>query len=245
MPVSWKVRPAAVFAALLLVAAAGSIGNRGLVSSAVASDHQDTPEVELNPRCDINDVYAFPGSTNDRIVLVMTTSSPIGTGAAASFDNDKLYQLKIDNDDPSDGVEDLVLQFTFSGSGASQTVTLRGPVAPVNTGTANKLSPASPAVSGTVGTNLGSASDIQLFAGLRDDPFYLDLERFFRIIPDRKPVTGDLSQLPDTPTESCFRSPGIDYLAGFNTLAIVVELPESRLTQGTGTRLGIWGTISR
>ena len=232
-------------AALLLVAAAGSIGNLGLLSRAVASDHQDTPEVELNPRCDINDVYAFPGSTDDRIVLVMTTSSPIEAATAASFDNDKLYQIKIDNDDPSDGVEDLVLQFSFSGSGTSQTVTLRGPVAPVNTGTSNRISSSSPTVTGTVATPLGSASDIQLFCGLRDDPFFLDLDRFFRIIPDRKPVTGDLSMLPDIPTESCFRDPGVDYLAGFNTLAIIVELPESRLTQGTSTRLGIWGTISR
>ena len=32
-----------------------------VVGSALASDHQDTPEVELNPKCDINDVYAFFG----------------------------------------------------------------------------------------------------------------------------------------------------------------------------------------
>jgi hypothetical protein len=98
-----------------------------------------------------------------------------------------------------------------------------------------------------VNTNLGSPTDIQVFCGLRDDPFYIDLEQFFRILPDRKPVTGDLSQLPDTPSASCFRDNLLaqDYLAGFNTLAIVVELPESRLTQGASTRLGIWGTISR
>ena len=48
-----------------------------------ASDHQDTPEVELNPRSDINDVYAFPGSSADRIALIMTTSSPIA-GPAGS-----------------------------------------------------------------------------------------------------------------------------------------------------------------
>ncbi len=229
----------------LVVVAAGAMGSMGLWSRAVSSDHQDTPEVELNPRCDINDVYAFPGSTDDRIVLVMTTSSPIVAGTAASFDNDKLYQIKIDNDDPQDGVEDLVLQFTFSGEGAGQQVSLRGPVAPVSTGTANRISPSSPTVTGVVSSNLGSSSDIQLFAGLRDDPFFLDLEQFFRIIPDRRPVSGFLSTLPDTPSATCFRDPGIDYLAGFNTLAIVVELPESRLTQGGSPRLGIWGTISR
>ena len=57
----------------------------------LASDHQDTPEVELNPRLDINDVFAFPGSSADRIVLAMTMSSPI-QGTNASFDNNLLYQ---------------------------------------------------------------------------------------------------------------------------------------------------------
>jgi hypothetical protein len=207
--------------------------------AAWASDHQDTPEVELNARCDINDVYAFPGSAAGRICLVMTTSSPLSPGPAAnfSFDTDKLYQIKVDNDEPSDGIEDYVLQFLFSGTGSAQTVSMIGPVAPVQTGTTNKISPQDEALSGAINTNLGSASDIELFCGLRDDPFFLDLEQFFRIIPDRKPVTGDLSLLPDTPTATSFRDPGIDYLADLNCLAIVVELPISRLTSG-GSRAG-------
>ena len=46
-----------VTAGALLVVASAIAGHRVL-----ASDHQDTPEVELNPRMDINDVFAFPGS---------------------------------------------------------------------------------------------------------------------------------------------------------------------------------------
>ena len=67
-----------------LVALAGGI----TATTVLASDHQDTPEVELSPRMDINDVYAFPGASADRIVLVMTTSSPItpAQGATAGFD---------------------------------------------------------------------------------------------------------------------------------------------------------------
>ena len=72
--------------------------------SSIASDHQDTPEVELSPRMDVNDVYAFPGTTPDRIALVMTTSSPItpAQSPTASFDPNLLYQLKVDN--TGDGV---------------------------------------------------------------------------------------------------------------------------------------------
>jgi hypothetical protein len=234
--------------ALRLALALGvAAGMTAVIRYAVASDHQDTPEVELSPRMDINDVYAFPGASDDRIALVMTTSSPLTPAQTqnASFDPDLLYQFKIDN--TGDAVEDLVIQVTFDGSGANSRVNVVGPVAPVMTGTRNKLVQATASVSGRVNTTLGSPSGIQVFAGPRDDPFFLDLEQFFRIIPDRKPVSGPLSQLPDVPTATAFRAPGaaVDYLAGVNALAIVLELPKSMLTTGGSTRIGIWGTISR
>ena len=218
-----------------------------ITRSSIASDHQDTPEVELSPRMDVNDVYAFPGATADRIVLAMTTSSPItpAQSAAAAFDPNLLYQLKVDNS--GDGVEDKVFQITFSGTGANQQVAVRGPVAPAQTGTMNTLVTSGSVVTGATNTNLGAASGTQVFAGLRDDPFFLDLEQFFRIIPDRKPVSGPLSQLPDQPSATAFRPAGqaVDYLRGINTLAIVIELPAAMLTDGGQRKIGVWGTISR
>jgi hypothetical protein len=231
-------RAAGIAAALVVLVTATTV---------LASDHQDTPEVELSPRMDINDVYAFPGASADRVVLVMTTSSPItpAAGATAGFDPNLLYQIKVDN--TGDGVEDRVLQFTFSGTGPTQQVTLRGPVAPAIVGTMTTVVDASPTVSGPTNNNLGSTSGVQLFAGLRDDPFFLDLEQFFRIVPDRKPVTGALSQLPDAPSAAAWRPAGqaVDYLRGLNTLALVVELPSSQLTGSDNGRIGVWGTISR
>jgi hypothetical protein len=58
-----------------LAASAMVVTTAGVV---LASDHQDTPEVELHPRLDINDVYAFPGANPDRVVLAVTTCSPLG-----------------------------------------------------------------------------------------------------------------------------------------------------------------------
>jgi len=218
-----------------------------VVSSSSASDHQDTPEVELSPRMDVNDVYAFPGASADRIVLAMTTSSPItpAQSSGAAFDPNLLYQLKIDN--TGDGVEDKVIQITFSGSGTNQQVTVRGPVAPAQTGTMNTLVSSGTSVMGATNSNLGSATGMQVFAGIRDDPFFLDLEQFFRIVPDRKPVSGPLSQLPDQATASSFRPAGqsVDYLRGINTLAIVLEMPAAMLTDGGTRKIGVWGTISR
>ena len=232
-------RRAALFG--LAVVALGA----GTAISVRASDHQDTPEVELSPRMDINDVYAFPGSGTDRIALVMTTSSPItpAGGASAGFDPNLLYQIKVDN--TGDAIEDLVLQVTFEGQGPTQRVKVRGPVRPNEVGTRNTIVENGPEITGTANTVIGSATGTQLYAGLRDDPFFLDLEQFFRIIPDRRPVSGELSRLPDTPSASAFRNPGIDYLRGLNTLAIVIELPESQLTAGGTAKLGVWGTISR
>jgi hypothetical protein len=111
---------------------------------------------------------------------------------------------------------------------------------------------------------------MQLFTGLRDDPFYIDLEQFFRIVPDRRPTQGPLSQIggvvPPAPgtLAATFRPActngvpnagqgafnatfgcAVDFLRGLNALAIVVELPEAQLTRGAGNgQLGIWATIS-
>jgi len=229
-----------------LLVGAGSLGVA--LRSSLASDHQDTPEVELHPRLDINDVYAFPGPNPNRIALVLTTSSPLtpASSSGAVFDPDILYQIKVDN--TGDGIEDLVLQFTFDGNGPGQQVTLRGPVAPVQTGRVNTVVASGVTVSGSINTSLGSGVGVQLFAGLRDDPFFIDLEQFFKIIPDRAPVQGPLSKIGPRPEASAFRNPGVDFLRGINTLGIVVELPESMLlgsNAGNDPKLGIWATTSR
>jgi hypothetical protein len=227
---------------------AGAAGAAGI---AIGSDHQDTPEVELNPKMDMTDVYAFPGSSAGRIALVMNSRAfltPGATAADASFDPDLLYQFKIDND--GDAVEDRVIQVTFSGSGGDQQVAVRGPVdPPVQGAMLNQVADVSPDVSGAINTPLGTSTDLQVFTGPRDDPFFIDLEAAFCILPDRKPVGGALSApcaLPANPTAPFyFRTPGVNYVQGFNVLSIVVELPSALLENGAPGKLGIWGTISR
>ena len=218
------------------------------IGIARASDHQDNPLVELNPAMDMTDVYAFPGSSPDRIALVLNSwafLTPAQT-PSTSFDPNLLYQFKIDN--TGDAREDRVIQVAFKGTGANQTVEVRGPVAPPVLGAMNnQIADVAPAVSGAVNQVLGSPSGIQVFAGAREEPFFIDLEQFFRIIPDRKPSTGTLSALPDTASAGSFRSAAaaVDFTKGFNVLSIVVELPTSMLTAGGSAKLGIWGTISR
>jgi hypothetical protein len=234
-----------------LLVLAGVAGAAGL---AIGSDHQDTREVELdNPKLDMTDVYAFPGSAAGRIVLAMNSRAfltPGATAADASFDPDLLYQFKIDND--RDAREDQVIQVTFTGTGANQTVEVRGPIAPpVQGAMGNRVATAAPAVSGRINTVLGSASGMQVFAGPRDDPFFIDLEAAFCILPDRKPITGplggDCALTPNPSAPFFFRpaSQAVNYVNGFNVLSIVIELPSSMLENGAPGKLGIWGTISR
>src|SRR5437867_4746070 len=228
------------------VLAVAGLGTAGAIKLARGSDHQDTPDVELNPAADMTDVYAFPGASPGRIVLVLNSWAFITPAQTATtyFDPNLLYQFKIDNN--TDGVEDKVIQVSFDGTGADQMVNVRGPVAPPVVGAmGNKIASVAPAVSGKINTVLGSSGGIQVFAGWRDDPFFIDLEQFFRILPDRKPVTGPLAQLPDVATAGSFRSPGVDFVAGFNVLSIVIELPTAQLTAGGNAKIGVWGTISR
>ncbi len=231
----------------LLVAASGA----GATAIAIGSDHQDTPDVELNPKMDMTDVYVFPSPTPGRIVLVMNSRAFLTPAQSAdpvqgSFDPDLLYQFKIDNND--DRREDRVIQVTFTGESADQQVELRGPVAPpVEGAMMNEVADVSPAVTGGISTNLGSSSDVQLFAGPRDDSFFIDLEAAFCILPDRKPVAGELAGPCDLPGIPPFRPAGqaVNYVAGFNVLSIVVELPSSLVEGGAPGKLNIWGTISR
>ena len=101
-----------------------------LVKRSLASDHQDTADVELNPSMDMTDVYAFPGSSPDRIALVLNSWALLTPAEAApgvtSFDNNLLYQFKIDN--TGDANEDLGILSTFHCTGPAQHPHPRGPL---------------------------------------------------------------------------------------------------------------------
>ena len=236
----------------LVVGLVAVAGVAGAATFAIGSDHQDTPFVELNPKTDLTDVYVFPGGSG-HIVLAMDTRAFLTPAQAtdpaeASFDPNLLYQFKIDAD--GDAKEDKVIQVTFTGEGANQRVEVRGPVAPpVQGAMENEVADVTPALSGAIGTALGSPTGLQVFAGPRDDPFFIDLEAAFCILPDRRPVTGALSSScalqPNGQAPFYFRNPGVNYVAGFNVNSIVIELPDAMIEGSAPGRLGIWGTISQ
>ena len=58
---------------LALALTLATVAMASVIRLAQGSDHQDTPDVELNPASDMTDVYVFPGASPDRTVLVLNS----------------------------------------------------------------------------------------------------------------------------------------------------------------------------
>jgi Domain of unknown function (DUF4331) len=206
---------------------------------AKASDHQDTTFLANKlTAADLTDLFIFESPTDpNNVVLTMDFDPLIVSGEMRPFDPDVLYQFKIDN--TGDSIEDVVLQFNINGTGSHQTVTVRGPSRPMTVGTESSLVPAT--ASGSLNQAFSAYNGMKVFVGLRKDPFFFDLEQFFKIIPDRNYI---LQPNPAPPFQVLsFRPAGQaqDTLAPFNVHSIIVELPRRLL----GSRkIGAWITSS-
>ncbi len=223
----------------------------------LASDHADTAQNVNRQGADLTDLFIFP-STSDpsKVVLVMDVHGllPAGQAAKFSFDPGVLYQFKIDV--TGDVVEDLVIQARFSGVGPNQKVLIAGPYRPYKTGSTTVFANPWPTI-GTINQAFTINGSMKVFAGVRSDPFFFDLNRFYAILPDRMtPLTGRQIDFPsiqsaDTPQVNGFRgfpagsgfdtSPPMDYLANLNVGSIVVELPRAMLGGGM---IKVWMTTS-
>jgi hypothetical protein len=220
---------------MLAIAIAAPLGLICL-SRSLASDHADTADIVNRIGGDLTDVYIFPSPSNPaNVVLVLDCHGLIPGGEhAISFDPRILYQFKIDN--TGDFVEDLVIQVIFGSPGPDQAVYVSGPYRPFTTGTRAIFARRHPIV-GVINQPFHPIGGMQVFAGLRADPFFFDVGRFNSIFPDRAtPLTGKQVDFPsiqaaNTPQLPGFLPPGqaSDYLAGLNCLSIVVELPREAL----------------
>jgi Domain of unknown function (DUF4331) len=192
-----------------------------------AADHIDAPAVtgagSTSLGNDITDVYAFQSpADNSKMVFVLNTQGLLspGTTAAATFPNNVMYEINIDNN--GNNVEDLVIQCLVQNG----KLRVYGPVAPAAPGTTSTVVASAPYVETAV-TAYGAASPsvgMKVFAGPRDDPFFFDLARFKEIIAG---------------TQTSFRTPGVDAFAGTNVMSLVVEVPKSSL--GSAATINVWG----
>ncbi|MHC5676259.1 DUF4331 domain-containing protein [Nostoc sp.] len=226
-------RPIVAFVAILLVVLIYA------TPKALASDHQDTTFLATKlTAADLTDLFVFESPTDPKnVVLVMDFDPLIVSGEMRPFDPNVLYQFKIDN--TGDSIEDVVLQFNVNGKDDKQTVTVRGPSRPTTVGTESALLPVS--WTGQLNQTFSAYNGMKFFVGTRKDPFFFDLEQFFKIIPDRN---YSLQPNPSPPFQVLsFRPPGQakDTLAPFNVHSIIVELPRKLLGKG---KIGAWMTTS-
>ena len=217
-----KINLQKIALALFVIVACGA-------SYLIAADHIDAPAI-TGTGSDITDVYAFQSPSDaDNIVFVVNVQGLLAPSAtaAASFDEEVMIEINIDNSATKDNIEDLVIQAAFDDG----KVKVYGPEAPIQKGLTSTLLKSAPieAAISSYGANpsVGESNGIKVFAGPRDDPFFFDLNQF-------KAIIGG--------TATSFNNPGTDAFAGTNVLAVVVEVPKSMLGSGS---INIWATSNR
>jgi Domain of unknown function (DUF4331) len=230
-PLSRVRRGFGALSALGVTALILTIGMAPMLTS--GADHLDAPSlgsISVNPNdtlnvskvrgpLDINDVYAFRGSNANRTVLVMTVNPAINVLGPTTFQAGAAYTLNVDTG--TDAVADTRYTITFGDPDARgiQHYTVKR----------DGKALASGFTDGAKGKSK-SRGGVTAFAGVRSDPFFFDLLGFLGT------VKGQGTRTLNDGNES-------DFFVGLNTLAIVLEVPNTSIG-GTGTNVGVWATTS-
>lgn len=207
------------FRALSAFAALAIAGGAVAAVPGQAADHLEAPLVAEDGRTDINDLYAFQSPDDpDNTVLIMTVNPAAGALSPTTFDPDGDYVFKIDQDlgDADDATADATISVNF------------GPVA--GDGTQSVAVSGAVSGSGTTGTEFALAGGGNAIAGLYDDPFFFDFAAFQGSVKGMG--TAAFCEIEGDTT-------GVDFFAGFNVSAIVLEVPSSAITDG-GPSIGVW-----
>jgi hypothetical protein len=206
---------------------------------ALAADHQDGPAATADPSADITDVFAWMSSDASKVNLVMDVF-PFA-GATPKFSNTVQYVFHTSSR-PSFGVAAAGTVNVICTFDASQNVSCWAGDEYV-TGDASST------------TGLSSASGkLKVFAGIRNDPFFFNLDGFKATVADVTAAKGSLTfdsngcPMLDTPTSTALvnqlksapdgGAPQNHFLNA-NLLAIVVQLDKSILTSG-GPLVSVW-----
>lgn len=195
------------------LAVAGMVLSGSGTTQVHAADHQESPLTAADPAADIGDLYAW--HTADSLVIALTYAGYAMPNAEPTYDANVLYTLHISTDGDATSEHQIDVRFGQNGAGEWGV-------------SARNVPGESEAVEGPVDMSLTGMGGAQVYAGLRDDPFFFDLQGFQDTL-----MSGDVS----------FDSTR-DFALLQNTNAIVVELPLAALGTDT-TALRIWATTGR
>jgi Domain of unknown function (DUF4331) len=185
------------------------------------SDHWDAPGMKspnMDPRVDICDIYAFQKPKDVNKSVFVLDVNPVAPKYADSFASEAVYELKVDTN--GDAIADIAYRFTFSAkedNGVQKVTVLRanGQQAKGNGNDGEVIFKDVPVSSGDA-VNTADAGEYRLFAGIRSDPFFFDLE-------------GIKNNMQFT---------GADTFLDKNVFSIIMEIPNSAL--GSNSKIGIW-----
>ena len=219
-----------------------------------ASDHDDG-EVDIKGRTlNLTDLYVFrekdqnSGAADGDLVFMMNSNPRSVARYQYYFSTTALYQFHITqvgnvNSTPT-GKADIILRFAFSppnsqGVQAVAVTTIRGGSSTTTKTTVNgSLIASTPLNSNAVVNTVPvGGSKLTVFAGLREDPFFFDVEQFFRV---RAGALG-------TGAKVGFKEPSqaLDFAKGYNVNTIAVRVPKAFLQAGTGANtFDVWSTIA-
>ncbi len=199
------------FASILSATAILAVGLAPI--SADAADHLDAPTAASMGAADINDLYAFSTADGTRSVFVVTVNPGAGAlpNSTESFGSGVEYNLTVDTD--GNAAPNITYTLRFGDpSGGNQAVSIwrNG----VRWG------------SGMTERNVTLSGGSKLWAGLRDDPFFFDLDAF------RGNILG-----ADNGRMLC-DDKKVDFFLGLNVSAFVLMVPNSELG-GNGKTVGV------
>lgn len=211
-----------------------------LVAIAQAADHLDSPATSASPAADITDIYAWMTEDGSHLNLVMNVS-PLAT-TESRFSDAVQYVFRVDSGAAFGATTETTnIIVTFDADGNAQVWV--GEDAYVS-GDASEA--------GGIGDD-----ELRVFTGLRNDPFFFNLEGFqdavaFVVNSGGGLVAND-DGCPDTTgigiTEILGRltatnhgaDPAEDFFEGLNVLSIVVQVDVS-FVNGGGNFLAVWGS---
>ncbi len=266
---TWKRRIG--LAAGVAAAAALLVGGVlvGFARHAEASSHREAPLISKDAYADNTDTYAFlaPADQNRLVLLAswIPLEGPEGGPNYYEWDDSVLYDIYVDNngDATADYTYTLSSQvqvgnpdtflyntgpigsvgdadwnrkqyYTVTETAADGTVSVlvaNQPSAPVNIGEKSTKDYAALEAQ----TFYNAPGGIKVFAGQTDDPFFVDLQVFDLLtLRGQKPPIGYEQY-----------NIAVDSLSGYNVHSLVVEVPVSRLKQGSEPVLGVWSASRR
>jgi hypothetical protein len=229
------------------VVSLGLVGSIALTPQFLnASDHDDGETDVKSRNTNLTDLYVFregdqnPSAPTDQLIFVMNTNPRSLARQQYYFNSTARYDFNVsqvlDRNVSPTGQQNLILRFNFDppdGTSVQQGFYM----SLLQNGTSIYRSPTlvtTPLNSNPVLNDAGQG--ITVFAGLREDPFFFDVEQYFRVragILGFGPAVG-------------FRSPGLDFTAGYNVNAIVVRVPVSLLRGASGASVfDVWETIAQ